>query len=1085
MVASNVMNRRLYNSNPRRKAGLLTGILVLAAAAGTTGLTGCGGGGGGSLFNGGTQASSVLKLVSCSLGGSPCGTAANVIQQTQTLTFTFSESVDANTVTSETLQILEIDPAGGGGAEPPGIRSVAGNVVTFTPEVSFDSNGNVSYGFKPGKTYRITIPKAPSTSIKSTSGHSNSTSIVTTVFVANQLADIVPGAPSAHLAFPIDTQNAAHDTDVEVTFNDIMNVATLVNKLQGTSQTLAVLVDLDGDPNTNNDQIQIKGTWDINFDSQHKETTVRFSHTDPFPSPGPNNLRAILVTLNGVVIKDLGGNSLTGATAFTFRTAPCPNQSPFSISEDFVNNTNEDVNNTGGNMWNPAGGNAGALVPGIGGGNGSHGEFVADTTFDVFTKGAFATDNTSAPANPTFNIPARIPFTVKAVDALPPNNLSTSKDTTVSDGVFQFSRFQINAGVRVRFEGAQPARIFSRGSVNIAGTLDVGGFAGSLAATAEDKTKYTGINTPCTVKGQSDGAGIGGWNGTGGCPTFPQYPLGKPGGSGGPLGGAGGKGGDLPINLPNYPLATASSFVTFNGQPGGPSIAFGGSPTATGGGGTRAVPVANVSGAGEVFANIVAVTVGSGVNFDSCTTANCNNPNPNLCDGIVGHATGTIPAQYTVQMGAPAGGGGSHIEAGTVGVWCQEASVSATCGAGGANKKAAPDWATVTVSPALNPPAKTDAIPFYPVAPVGTAGANAITSEPSNFGSDGLGNFSMLRGGAGGGGGGVNIFGTAGSWSATTAPGWGTTAYALVSVGCGGGGGGGALQIQTGRNFTVPSGGIINAAGGDGGDHLDHPTCTATPACGAAFDSFTAGKLWGQSMSPGGGGGGGACLIQTPGTLSLAPASVTVRGGVGGDGKVYPTAFNTKFVFPGISTSTPLRLRGGDGGNGRWHYQTVDAQNADAGFVPPQASNKSSTFTGVNISSADFSGAQSKWLSFPPTSGSFVQLTGYTLTVKNTGGTQILVQTDGINNAVLQASFASGGTLPVRVLFQGARADAFGQPDLSTRTPWTDLVSTLSTASPKFIRFVVVFSRAAQVANPTFVGIDKIDIQGFGESCTD
>lgn len=1065
-------------------SSVLAGMAALIAITLPLALNGCGGSGG-SLFNGSGQGASAFKLVSCSLGGAPCGTATNVVQQTQSLSFTFNDSISPGSVTSETLQILEVDPGGGGGAEPPGIRTVAGNIVTFTPEVSFDSNGNVSYGFKPGRTYRITIPESPSTAIKSASGKANTTSITATIFVSNQLADINPGPPAASLTVPLSQTNAPLSTPVEVTFNDIMNVATLVNKLQGTSQTLSVFVDLDGDLQTTNDQIAQTGSWDVNFDSEKKQTTVRFTHPAPFPSPGPSGTRTIVVSLNAVVIKDLGGNPLGGPSVFSFRTAVCNIQNNFSIAEEFTNNANEETAETGNNMWNGSGG-AGLLVRGTGGGSGTHGAFIGDTFLSVDTIGAIATDGTSVAADANFNSPGRIPFVAKSVDALPALNQNTSVPITVTDGVFQFSTFQINPGVRVRFEGAAPARIFVRGNVNIQGTLDAGGGDGSRSVSDDDKRKFTGINTPCTSKNVSDPININGWGGGAtGCPTFPQFVIGKPGGRGGPQGGNGGNGGDLPTNLPAYPLASAVLFTSFEGQNGvaPPQFPGSGGPLPTGGTGTRAVPVFTVSGT-NVYANNVAVSVGSGINYDSCAVVGCSNLNANLCEGIVGHPTGAQPTAYSVQMGAPAPGGASNVEDGTIGTWCQEAAPTATCGAGGAAKKAVPDWAAVSVTggPALSPPAKSDAIPFYPMPPTGTPGGRAIASEPANFGSDGLGNFSMLRGGAGGGGTGVNAFGTGGSFN-SAAPNFGTTVSGLFSVGCGGGAGGGALQVQAGRNLTVAAGGFIRANGGDGGDHLDHPTCTATPACGTTLDNFTAGKLWGQSMAPAGAGGGGSVLLQVSNTLSLANASVSVRGGVGGDGRVLPVAFVAKFVFPAIATNVPIRLRGGDGGNGRWHYQTIGAVNADAGFDPPQASNKTSPFNGINIASADFSGAQSKWLSFPPTAGSFVQLTGYDLTISTTGGTQVLTQNDITQNAVLTASFASGGTLPVRILFQGTRPDAFGQPDPLARTPWTDQVSTLSVASPKFVRFAVVFSRQAAAANPSFLGIDKIDIKGSGENC--
>ncbi|MBI3819121.1 MAG: Ig-like domain-containing protein [Planctomycetes bacterium] len=1080
-------------------------LAISGATALAVSFAGCGGGGGGSLFNGTGQGTTAFKLASCSLGGSPCGGASNIITQTQSLSFTFNEPVSPGSVTSETLQILEVDPSGGGGVEPPGQRQVSGNTVIFTPEVSFDSNGNVSYGFKPAKTYRITIPKSPNTAIQSTSGHVNTTAIQQTVSVSNQLADIIPGPPSASLTFPTSPTGATHDTPIEVTFNDIMNVATLVNKLQGTSQTLSVFVDLDGDLNTSNDQIVLTGTWDVNFDTIGKKTTVRFTHTSPFPSPGPTGKRAIVCQLNKLVIKDLGGNSLdpNSPNAFSFQTGPCNVQNAFDIVEDFGTNTNENGPESGANMWNPAG-NPGLLVRGVGGGNGMHGPLLIDSTNDLIAVGAYATDGTSVPNDASFGWAGRIPFSVKAVDALPINSDNTSKPLTVTDGIFQFTTLQIlNATNTLRFEGpGAPARIYVRGKVNIIGTLDVGGNPGSRSSTNTEKALFAGINTPCTAKNAlSESAGtIFGWaGGATGCSLFPQYPVGKPGGRGGALAGDGGNGGDLPINIPgltqsNYPTAGFKSFDGGNGLAAGP---FPGSPgTVAGGGvGTFAVPVLTVSGQNLYALNSLTVPAafgfGSGVNYDSCVAVGCSGSGNSICDGIVPQLTGTTPTYYSIQIGAPAGGGASQFENGTVGTWCQESAVTAACGTNGANKKTVPLWTTVTVTIPSNPPAS-NAFPYYPSPPTGTGGLKGIVgAEPPSFGADGVGNFSMLRAGAGGGGGGTNCFGTSGTFGSAQ-PTWTGTVFPIVSVGCAGGGGGGVLQIQSGRDFTLASGGFIRATGGDGGDHQDHPTCSALPGCGSGLDNFTAGKLWGQTMSPGGAGGGGTVLIQSNGAISLPASSVNVSGGVGGDGRL-PTAANastsaiaflSKFVFPGIATNVPFRLRGGDGGNGRWHYQSTANTNLDTAFTPSvQASSHSSAYTGINIAAADFSSAESGWLAFPPTSGSFVQLTGYELTIQTTGGPVVLVQDDVNTNQVLTQSFAAGGTLPIRILFQGTRPNALGQPDPAARTSWTDKVSTLSIASPKFVRFAVVFSRATAIANPTVIGVDKIDVKGTGENC--
>jgi hypothetical protein len=273
--------------------------------------------------------------------------------------------------------------------------------------------------------------------------------------------------------------------------------------------------------------------------------------------------------------------------------------------------------------------------------------------------------------------------------------------------------------------------------------------------------------------------------------------------------------------------------------------------------------------------------------------------------------------------------------------------------------------------------------------------------------------------------------------------------------------------------------------GGDGGDHVDRPNCTPFPVCA----TFFAGQLYGQGMCPGGGGGGGSILLQCAGNVTLVNNAISVRGGNGGDGRQLEAGFNNKFLvttgsYPGYNIAQRLRLRGGNGGVGRWHYQTATALSLDSGFDPPETSNKSSTFTGINISAADFSGAESKWLTVPA-GGIFTEVSSYTLTTVSSDGMGGQISTDYLqddikNNEVLENTYASGGTLPVRIFFQGTRADAFNQPDPTQVTKWTEKVTELSSSSPRFVRFIVIFSRQASVANPAFIGVDKISLKVSG-----
>ena len=219
-------------------------------------------------------------------------------------------------------------------------------------------------------------------------------------------------------------------------------------------------------------------------------------------------------------------------------------------------------------------------------------------------------------------------------------------------------------------------------------------------------------------------------------------------------------------------------------------------------------------------------------------------------------------------------------------------------------------------------------------------GVAAIAGDAPNFGDDGLGNFSMLRAGAGGGGGGTNCNGTAASVNVAVPLQWSSngTVTGMISVGAAGGGGAGVLQLQAGRSIAITKTTGIDGIGGDGGDHIDRPGCTAFPQCTLTFGA----QLYGEGMCPGGGGGGGSVLLQCAGNVTLVNNAVSVRGGNGGDGRLMEAGFNTKFLlnagtYPGYNTTQRLRLRGGDGGVGRWHYQTATGLTLDAGFDPPRS----------------------------------------------------------------------------------------------------------------------------------------------------
>ena len=193
-------------------------------------------------------------------------------------------------------------------------------------------------------------------------------------------------------------------------------------------------------------------------------------------------------------VTDLSGKAALPVT-FQFITEDS-GASVQSIVENFTNNLNLDSDYSSG-MW----GNNEA-TPGDIGEDGVLGEFNVRNGVEgppnVFT---WDTGNMMIPGSQTV----------------------TGLDIQVTDGIFRFSRFRLQAGDTMAFTGPNPARFIVRGSVDIEGTIS----ANAPAVPLFDR----GLN-----------------------------PLGQPGGLpgvGGGAGGAGGEAGDGVATMPN-----------FDGQPG-------------------------------------------------------------------------------------------------------------------------------------------------------------------------------------------------------------------------------------------------------------------------------------------------------------------------------------------------------------------------------------------------------------------------------------------------------------------------------------------------------------------------------------
>ena len=538
------------------------GLSALAALAFL--LPACSGGGGSSSSGG--SIGNAMYILTCSLG-CPSGAGGQEVHCTpisiapnQEFVVTFTQPVDPGSVTSETFNIIDTFS----GATPLGTRLVDPidpRRVIFRPANTFDSQGNPTFGFSSGASYSIVIrgttqdPTGPY--IRSTSGKQNSSRMSCQMATSNTPVDYVPGAPT--VTVQVDLANTAtqdpndfiadqpadgavdvwRNSTIRLIFDDIMNPVTLANQATHQSTFTTIKVDVDGDPNTTNDQVALTGIYVVTIDLANLRTIMTFTSGAGMPSSGDLNLnplhlpRFVLVTFPAA-IQDLAGNALANAGSISFVpefVAHDPITLPDIDGENFNDTSLDQLNISAGNWGN------GRLTRGWGGGSGRLGELSVrqGAPVDLSTDSQlFPLDSLTYPsavvvrdlldnASPGVDYTASIP--------------STWPTITVTNGVFEFSSLTIEPGATLKFHGNAAARVLVRGPVQIQGngTLDVTG----SSATAR----------------------------------LSDVALGGAGGVGGPNAGAGGDGADRFDNTGNASLLAVGAIpnvgADLNGAPGG------------------------------------------------------------------------------------------------------------------------------------------------------------------------------------------------------------------------------------------------------------------------------------------------------------------------------------------------------------------------------------------------------------------------------------------------------------------------------------------------------------------------------------
>lgn len=822
-----------------RPTSLLAGTTALVALA----LGSCGGGsdsGGGS-----------LSLLSCSLGCSfsasgPANCAISDVFVNQVIWVEFTSPVDISSVTGTTFQVFNSIT----GQTPPGLYSIDPNNdrrVFFQPTLTFDSTGSPSFGFDQGESYEVRIPGRNTTPsgpvILSLSGQENQSELDCFVFADQGVSDIVTGPPEVTITIEelddngitvIGSQDAANATEVALNsrlrfqFNDVMNPSSLVNPALGTSDTISIAIDPDGDIANPEDQLDLPGNFQISVDIVGQVTEVLYTPEGGFPSAGGDlgNPRRVVVNLPQAII-DLGGNSLanSGERVFTTIALSFPQT---TLGEDFTSSSKIDQARTGMILQPDAvtvestpGGAinlTGRVLPGLGGGSGVLGDLVLEgggvlvlstdasiptllgpglVTGPKDAMGASLDGNSDFDENAFFEDPngwvERNPGIVGELHVqttLIDNYFATGDAAgeglvTVTDGAYEFSTIRLLPSSQLKFVGSNPARMFARGDMLLQGLIDVAG-----------RTPVSETLVPPVALGEHiSSEGFGG-----------------PGGTPGPNGGRGGKGGDRPDSTGTQ-LTGSPALKGFLHEPGATVDSDG--SEAEGRGGVLVGMMGGDSGAG-----------GGGTVWPAPL------PGPNLLDLNGFEPDGLCSSQ---QVGAP-GAGGSFSTFGQPGTYL------------------VPGPSQPTPPPAAVP------------------GADLVRAFEVNLDPD-LGD--GLVGGAGGGGGGAGIIGTKSNGSfilqCMTAIGFPPPPLAVLTYedhsGAGGGGGGGAIQLQAGAGVSLGSSSSIRAGGGDGASAVDGSGLTTSDARAA----------------PGGGGSGGAVLIQTIDiTIASVPGLIDISGGAGG-----------------------------------------------------------------------------------------------------------------------------------------------------------------------------------------------------------
>ena len=588
--------KRFAASGQSRNTGLFSGM---AALIGLTALSACSG-------SASSEFSGDLFVRSCSIGCSDGSDGREVtcgvvnVTENQEISILFSLPVDPASITPSSLQVTDT----ANGTSPEGLRFVDPlnpNRVVFRPSISFD-NGGISFSFETNRTYEILVPGVNQGDsgpfIRSTEGNANQSRLRCSVETTEGIADIVPGNPIVTVTadrvtsydanmMPLTTERVQITQDVNnpvtdisrfseiyIGFNELMFLPTVADNGTGQSPFIKVRYDRDGSLATSGqDRFDLPGTYEFFVDQISLTTDLVFTPEGTIPSAGTDPINpSLLVVRIPSAVTDAAGNPVTTASGggvlaavpefITFPEITIPDN-----GETFASNDSEDANATGA-VWGDTFQSAGDpyLSLGISGGSGRLGELRVLTGETVILN----TENQEFP----------LPGMLAEVDVIGNGSGMTYPRTiTVTDGVFEFSKVILEPSSILKIEGANPARILSRGSciVSPQALIDAAGESAPAHASMVAMPIAAG---PPPAAGPSGGAGgIGGDRAdfssnmsimnVGGIANDMNDRSGQPGvgvGGGSSTDGRGQGGAPFPVNLPTGSTASEPTLgdVGFN-----------------------------------------------------------------------------------------------------------------------------------------------------------------------------------------------------------------------------------------------------------------------------------------------------------------------------------------------------------------------------------------------------------------------------------------------------------------------------------------------------------------------------------------